>query len=371
MKTPQYFMQSGFSMIEMMMALAITSILGGIIFSVVEYSDRQTKLQTEDIQSMILRMGGAKVLVRDVANSSPGFNYLNMPDDNGKPFYIFAQNEYCQGSSCERNFTLNIPPGQVVSSPFFMLVTRGDANEMLRLGVDPYTTFSDTHSYVGVNAAAQTDPATGLAKSVISYSPWTKGRLILLQSANHFYDCMSLVNTFDPLPSADCPIACNPSGTCDYATSRQIKLLGSVDTNEIDMTFTPVKNRPDLLKTKYMICRPGQSTNCGVSSKYQSALDIKSAKMLFENLPYLPGTDNLSSLTPVELVRYHLERPSPNSPDTKIVLMRSTATIVGSELSFESAHILMTGVQSIVFTRKNISAATVEYKLTKSLMNQR
>jgi hypothetical protein len=93
--------------------------------------------------------------------------------------------------------------------------------------------------------------------------------------------------------------------------------------------------------------------------------------MLFENLPYLPGTDNLSSLTPVELVRYHLERPSPNSPDTKIVLMRSTATIVGSELSFESAHILMTGVQSIVFTRKNISAATVEYKLTKSLMNQR
>jgi hypothetical protein len=186
---------------------------------------------------------------------------------------------------------------------------------------------------------------------------------------------MSLVNTFNPLPSADCPIACNPSGTCDYATSRQIKLLGSVDTNEIDMTFTPVKNRPDLLKTKYMICRPGQSTNCGVSSKYQSALDIKSAKMLFENLPYLPGTDNLSSLTPVELVRYHLERPSPNSPDTKIVLMRSTATIVGSELSFESAHILMTGLQSgvksIVFTRKNISAATIEYKIIKARMNQR
>jgi hypothetical protein len=358
-------------MIEMMIALAVTSILGGIIFSVIEYADRQTKLQTEDIQSMILRMGGAKVLVRDVASSSPGFNYLNMPDDTGKPFYVFAQNEYCQGSTCERNFTLSIPSGQVISSPYFLLVTRGDANEMLRLGVDPYTTFSDTNTYVGVNASAQTDPTTGLSKSVIPYSPWTKGRLILLQSANHFYDCMSLVNTFDPLPSAQCAMTCNPSGTCDYATTRQIKVLGSVNLNEVDMAFNPVKSRPILLKTKYMICRPDQNGHCNVSSKFQNALDMKSSQSFYENLPYLPGTDNLSSLTPVELVRYHLERPSPNSPDSQIVLMRSTATIVGSELSFESAHILMTGVQSIVFTRKNISNPTVEYKLTKARMNQR
>jgi hypothetical protein len=82
-------------------------------------------------------------------------------------------------------------------------------------------------------------------------------------------------------------------------------------------------------------------------------------------MPYIPGSDNLASITPVELVRYHLERPNPGSPDNHIFLARSAATIDGGELSFERAHVLMTGIQSIVFTRKNVSNPTIEYKFIK------
>jgi len=65
-------------------------------------------------------------------------------------------------------------------------------------------------------------------------------------------------------------------------------------------------------------------------------------------------------------VRYHLEKPSVNSTDAKIALMRSTATINGhSELSLEKAHILMAGIQSIVFASNSILNPTIEYKLNK------
>lgn len=372
MKGPNFLKQSGMTMVEMMVAFALTAILGGIVFSVMEYADKQAKLQTEDIQTLIMRMGASKIIARDIANSAPSFNYINFEDDNTRPFFVHAQNELCQGEPCSRVFTMSIPAGDVISKPFFLLTIRGDANEMIRFEVDPYIPFdASSNTYIGVNAEASVDPETGISQGVLPFSPWKQGRLILLQSANSFYDCQSTVNTFNPAPGDQCVVSCNPSGSCDFAATRQLKLLGVVNEDEIDMTFTPVKSRPALLKTNYKICRPNQNMVCTVPTKYQAGLNLKLAKDLFEYLPYMPGSDNLVSFTPVELVRFHLERPSANSPDTKTVLMRSSATIVGGELSFERAHLLITGVQSIVFKRKNISNPTIEYKLNKARMNQR
>jgi len=186
-----------------------------------------------------------------------------------------------------------------------------------------------------------------------------KDRIILLQSANSFYDCNSTVNSFSPAPAG----TCNVTGA-NFATTRQMKMLGVVNDDEIDMTFTPVASRPNLLKNNYNICRPDQNLNCAINANI-SDLIINSSAKLIENMPYIPGSDNLASITPVELIRYHLERPAANSSDTKIVLMRSVATIVGGQLSFERAHVLMSGIQSIVFTRKNVSTPTIEYKLIK------
>lgn len=368
--------QAGMTMIELVVAFALTSILGGIIFSVMEYADKQAKLQTEDIQSLILRLGASKVIARDIANAAPSFNYINFEDDSGRPFFVLAQNEACQGATCVRTFSMKIPDGETTSDPLFLLTIKGEGYEMLRFGVDPFMPFNlSSNAYIGVNAEASVDPATGIAQSVLPFSPWKKGRLVMLQTANQFYDCMSTVNTFSPSPGSQCAVTCNPSGTCDYAASRQLKLLGVVNDDEVDMQHTPVQDRNFLLKTNYKICRPDQNMVCKVPSKYIDGLDLKTAKELFELMPYVPGSDNLTSFTPVELVRYHLERPSPNSPDSKIVFMRSAASVVttnvGKKLSFERAHILMTGVQSIVFTRKSVSNPTIEYKLIKARMNQR
>src|SRR5690606_6481662 len=93
---------------------------------------------------------------------------------------------------------------------------------------------------------------------------------------------------------------------------------------------------------------------------------IVSPKTFFDKLPYMPGADNRASLAPVELVRYHLEKAGPNYPEHTIRFYRSTATLVGNKLVFKDSRVLMTGLQSLIFTRANISSPIVEYKMIKA-----
>lgn len=356
------FRNSGFTMVELTVSVALVAVLGMIVYNVVTYAERQARIQTEDVQNLILKYGAVKVLTRDISNAAPTFNYINLEDDNNLPFFVLANNEYCQNSACDRTFTLSIPAGQVRSKAFFMLGTTGFADEMLRFAIDPANVVEETTGiYMKMNAPAS-DPLNFTKSTTKPWSPWFKGRLMLLSSANLFYDCMSSSQTFSPTPSGTCPITCTPSGSCNYATTRPLKLLGVINNDETDMVFTPVTGRPTLLKTAYKICRPDQNMNCTVSHDFPN---LTSTQDFYEKLPYLPGTDNLTSVMPVELIRYHLERPSPNSPDHQIVLMRSVAENVGGSLSFDRAHILMSGIQTIVFTRRNISNPTLEYKITK------
>jgi prepilin-type N-terminal cleavage/methylation domain-containing protein len=357
MSTLKTIGQSGFTMIEVTVTLALTAVLGLSISGVMNYANRQTKIQTEDIQSLIIRYGASKVLVRDIANAAPSFNYINFKDDDNLPFFIYSQGELCTPTTCSRKFTMSIAAGATKSRPLFLLTVKGGIEEMIRFGVNPINAFDGTtNAFIGVNPSPTS--TTGISKTVIPSSPWEKGRIVLLQTTNSFFDCSSMVN--NSTPSGSCTITCQ--GAClDYAASRQMKMIGVVDNDEEDMTYTSVVGQPALFKKDYSICRPDSAT-CPIKV---SVPNLNSAKKLFENMPYIPGSDNLATITPVGLVRYHLERPNVNSPDNQIVLVRSEATLVGTKLSFVRAHVLMTGIQSIVFTRKNVSNPTIEYKFTK------
>lgn len=355
---------SGFTMVELTVTMALTGVLAMIVYGVVQYADRQTKIQTEDIQNLIQRFGASKVLLRDLTNAAPTFNYINVKDDNDRPFFILSTTEFCQHANCERKFTMSIPNGETVSRPLFFLVINGMPNEIIRFGIDPEKLFDDSEAYLGINS----DPDNDISKAAMPISPWDEDRLILLQTSNQFYDCHSQVHTFEPNPSGSCPITCQISGTCNYAINRPLKLLGKVNSDKVDMTFLTIPSRPELLKNKFSLCNPKNSSDCEINVDFGTGLTT--SKDLIEKMPYIPGSDNMASFTPVSLVRYHLERPSASSPDNKIVLMRSTAEIVGTQLSFERAHVLLTGIQSIVFTRKNVSNPTIEYKLNKVRLQQ-
>lgn len=352
--------QSGMTMVEMMVTFALMSILGGIVYSVVQYADRQTKIQTEDIQNLIMKYGGSKILQTDIARANPSFNFLHLADASNKPFFVLAQSDLCQHPDCSRTFKLEIPPGNNKSQPFFFLIVNGIGKEMTRFTIEPDSTFV-SGTYQGINPK-WANPALTISKSNLEHSPWTKSRLMMLSSANMFYDCNSLTGSMLS-GSSNCKITCKSATNCNYATTRATKFLGVVKLNESDMlNHTSVISRPTLFNNTYKLCRPTAGFNCPSSINYTAT----TTKNLIEKMPYLPGSDNLTFITPVQLVRYHLEKPTPSSPDHKIFLMRSVATITGSgQLSFDSGHVLMTGIQSLVFSRNNISNPTIEYKLNK------
>jgi Tfp pilus assembly protein PilV len=79
--------QKGMSLVEMMVAGAITVGLGLVALNMKTFTERETTRQNLDIQSTISRYGGAMVLMHDLSASEMSFNFLNMKDDNDLPFF--------------------------------------------------------------------------------------------------------------------------------------------------------------------------------------------------------------------------------------------------------------------------------------------
>ena len=84
----KFFGQAGMTLVEMTVTIALVAVLGGIVYTLVQYADRQTKIQTEDIQNLIIKYGGSKILQTDIARATPSFNFVQLPDKDNKPFFV-------------------------------------------------------------------------------------------------------------------------------------------------------------------------------------------------------------------------------------------------------------------------------------------
>jgi hypothetical protein len=349
--------QKGMSLVEMMVAGAITVGLGLVALNMKTFTERETTRQNLDIQSTISRYGGAMVLMHDLSASEMSFNFLNMKDDNDLPFFVLAGNELCRGNKCARKKTLTIPRGKTKSESLFLIVKRGFHNEMLKFSIDPISTYQ-SKSYTGINWQYNSEDHT-ISKSSRDYSPWAKGRLLMLSSELSFYDCKNKTQKNDD----SCTISCASSGTCNYVAKRPMKFLGVVNDKEIDMEAVSFPGAGDIFNTRFDICRPDANLKC------TSRIDIgglNSPRTFFEMLPYVPGMDNRAYISPVEVIEYYLKKPNINSPDHEVTLYRSRMKATGTRLAQEAPLPLISGITSIQFKRANISNALIEYKLKKA-----
>ncbi|WPU63365.1 prepilin-type N-terminal cleavage/methylation domain-containing protein [Peredibacter starrii] len=354
--------RNGFSMVEMMMALGLTGMLALIAVNLYDFSQKETKVLSEDIINTIARFGASKTLTYDLLSGEPSFNYVNLADDNNLPFFVLAKNEFCRSSTCTRQLTLDIKPGATKSRSFYIIVKRPQGKESLKFTIDPNSVYSPSKIYAGINWQ-KSNPDYSITKTADRVdSPWQKGRLLMLTSEMDFYDCMSPVHSMGS--TGGCKVSCENSGTCNFIVKRPYKMLGGVNTDELDMTYYPIEGAPaGLIKTAYQICRPNKEYNCAATIDLTGGLTT--TRSFFDKLPYIPGNDNRATLAPVEIVQYWLERPNPTSADHLIELRRARATLVGGQIKFQKGVILMTGLQSIVFSRANISNSIIDYKLKK------
>lgn len=358
--------QNGFSMIEMMVSLGLAGIATMIVYNIYEFSQKETRILSEDIINTIARFGASRVLTYDLLSAEPSFNYVNMADDNERPFFALAKNEFCRSEKCKRKLTLEITRGQTKSKSFYIIVKRPQGKESLKFSIEPDSVYGADKQYSAINWR-KTDVNFSISKSSDRPdSPWQKERLLMLTSEMDFYDCNAPVMS---MSGGSCMITCPDPGKCNFVTKRPFRMLGAVNADELDMSFYKIEGAPsNILKTSYDICRPDKNNNC--LGRIDLTSGLTSTRLFYEKLPYIPGNDNRTSLAPVEVVKYWLERPNAQSGDHMIQLMRSKATFVGGKIEFQKPIILMNGLQSIVFSRVNISNPIIEYKLKKVRMKK-
>jgi hypothetical protein len=353
--------EKGVSLVELAITAAMIAGIGIISFNFSNFTRKETTAISEDIMNTIARFGAAKVITRDLSAAGPSFNFLNMKDDQDLPFFVLARSEFCANKFCERKLTLSIPEGQVRSQSLYLITTKGAGDEMLKFTIEPKSVFQNK-TYAGINSAK--DVNYRINKTTRPYSPWAKERILLLSSEVEYFDCLA------PTQKADegCRLSCNPAGSCNYVVKRPYRFLGVVAGDEVDLKPLSIPVAPGLLQTRYKICRPNKNLNC------QETIDltdgINDTKTFYQYLPYIPGLDNRTYLSPVEIVEYYLKRPNPQSPPHQNQLNRVKAKLVGTDLIFENPLILMSGVEAVEFSRKNISNPIIEYKIKKVRMRK-
>lgn len=341
--------QKGFSLVEMMIAVSLAAILGIGGYSLYIYSKKNTDRISEDIHTAITRLGASSILKKDLSAAELSFNFLNITDDNGLPFFTLAKNQYCKHDECSRELTLSASEENKTSKPIYFILRKSYLNETQKLTVHPKSVFNGKN-YAGINW--QYDSAMySLSRKHFPLTSWEEGRMMLVSSENDFYDC-NLSSKSNK--SSTCLIECNNPGKCDFSIKRPFRFLGVVaPTPSQDLTDLTIENSNSLLLRDYNVCRPNKDNGC--ANHIQA--NVTSSKTLYEKLPYIPGADDRTSIYHVNVVKYYLEYS-----DDKVHLYRSLGEVEGGRVKFGKGIKIMTGLKSIVFSRANVSNPSIEYR---------
>lgn len=351
---------NGFSLVEMLVTMGLISIVGATALSLKDFVNKETDQQTNEIEMTIERLGANKVIHRDIALSELTFNFLNLPDDKGLSLFAFTPGPECRGSGCSRTKTLEIASGQIKSEPVYFILKKGKPEESLKLNIDPFSVYKTDKNFGGINWKKNIDTNLSISKTSDNYySPWEKSRIVVLSSEMNFYDCA----TQSHQKNSQCLIDCED---CSKSVKRPLKFLGKVSNDETDLESLDLGKEialKNMILSTYDLCRPNGAQTCTL--KVGSASVINSSQEFYSKLPFIPGGDNSTFITPVIIVKYYIQKESPESAPKFNKLVREVATFDGKYLAFNSPKILMSGIQSLTFSRKNISSAQIEYKIKK------
>jgi len=343
--------QQGFTLVEMIIAMGLATILGVSGYSLYLYSKKNTNRISDDIQTTITRLGASSILKRDLSAAELSFNYINVLDDKGLPFFTHAKNQYCRHDECSRELTLALSPEEKRSKAIYFIIRKSLLNETQKLTIHPKSVFNGKN-YEGINWRHDS-PTHSLSREHFPLTSWEENRVMLVSSENDFYDCnlSSKSNS-----SSQCRLECGVSGQCDFTIKRPYRFLGVVNGKPSrDLSEVVVDNSNNLLLRNYNVCRPSKNNSC---ASY-IPVTINSSKNLYEKLPYIPGIDDRTSIYYVDVVKYYLEK-SDNT--NNVNLMRALGSYEGGRIKFDHAVNIMSGINAMVFSRVNISNPVIEYK---------
>lgn len=350
--------EQGFSLLEITVSVALFGLVGFAAYSLYEYSKKQTNKSTDEIMDSIARLGASSIIQRDLSTSDLSFNFINIPDNNGLSFFTLAKNQYCRHAKCARELTLQLPEDKNISRPIYFITKKTNLNEVQKVAIHPRSVFDGT-IYAGINWRYNSD-SYSISRDKFPLTIWEPNRLIVLSSETEFYDCglSSQLNN-----SKSCQIECSESGMCDFSIKRPYRFIGVVQPHpSIDLQDIQVPESSNLFIKSFNVCRPDKNGGCATNIQ----TNLNTPKNFYEKLPYVPGSDDRTSLYNVELVKYHLERVN---SDTHLV--RTVGQHKGNQITFGNPIKIMSGIKAIVFSRVNVSNPVIEYKFNMYRKNQK
>lgn len=115
--------QSGFSLAEMIVALALVGILGVVISSFLVFAEKSRVEITNEVEDKVDNILAERMILRDLKSSEPSFNNVIIRDDKGQRFFDYITDRAEQGVDLSAR-TLTLQAGVRNEFTFLTVNTR-------------------------------------------------------------------------------------------------------------------------------------------------------------------------------------------------------------------------------------------------------
>lgn len=311
--------QSGFSLAEMVVAIALIGILGMVISSFMVFAEKSKNEITNEIEDKVDNILAERMILRDLKSSEPSFNNVLIRDDQGRRFFDYITDRAEQGVDLSAR-TLTLQAGVRNEFTFLTVNTRLGGTIMYtpsmayNVGNPPMDPYQEAElTFHSLNKGGE------ITKVNSKY--WQPGVLLMLDSP-------ALVREM------------TPTGLNYNRPARSPIFVGAV-TGVGETRLRPL-NLPNFLDLTHPLY-PNET--------------VTSEDKFLRDVPPMGGAAPLVRLKAVTIVKYYLEKDVTNKYNLK------RAVFDGSQ--FSMGQLFAQDIQKVIFTRKDPYDAVIYFNIVR------
>ncbi len=308
--------QNGFSLIEMLISMAVVSTIIGGVMTFTSSNQQAIKHAEKKLNDIMEYQLISLAITKDLTYSKYSFGFLQLTDDKGRNFYDYIHDGHCS-NNCTRQFTLDAEKD--VGKEFFIL-TQKQSNSVGQL-ITPELCYNNSYTFISLN---KDDLLTKMldehGNSVPNpYTIWKADNLILLSSELRTRPVGSSINT--------------PSYLYGY--------LGWVDKDHIQGKLKKVTF------AKYFIFK-----------NYITNKTIDSEDSFFQNLPFIFGIANYSSIRKVNFISYLFENKEINGKQVPVLMRREYLS-----QGVTKERMISKDIKKLTISREDIASTVLNFTI--------
>ncbi len=337
----------GLSLIELTIAVGLATFLMLTATKFVGTSDKQIKIDQENIEQFILKAGSDLIIQQDLLGARPSLNNVFLPEN--KRFFYYDPYKNCEQTNGPKecaisNYELKFPAGKK-ESPIFYLLTSSKGT--IRFEITPHRAFNSAKTYKGLNYPHDPAKFKDLTASTTNPTPWIKDFAVLLYSSIEYKD-PKIENILTPMIFLGSP-------------SNDGKCKTSMFAGQTTM-LAPIKDPLGIIRDYH--------PNFTEAQKYLSAAKIKTEKDFLENIFIKEAIPFSLFLENVELISYQLIKDNIKDPHGRLVRSKALLVCKGGQFTFSfkekdkvNSFAILDKVEAVTFFREGLNSPIISYEI--------